>query len=113
MRDKYEILEKVDYVRRYAEYLEGGEIKTPDLDVMGNFIDIEIHEYHEILHWYFVVENKKDLPELVRYAICEVGIDPVTVCVRLKNGGFHCETFFGKRSLDSRFAWRLLEVDED
>ena len=107
----YETLEKIDFVRKYAEYLDGGGVKKIDFNVAGQFIGIEITDYPAVRHWYFAIPEKKDLKEAVRYAVCEVGLT-VTAVAKLKSGAVHCETFHGKDSVDGKVAWWLLGVDE-
>ena len=98
----YDVAERVDVFRKYTEQLGGGEVKRGNWkDYFEQAVKIECVVYPEIKSWYFVVPEREELGEAVRFAIRNRGNTGISVtALAVRNGEVIHRKFLSEEGID-------------
>lgn len=104
----FDVAERVDYFRKYAESLDGGEAKDGNWDDYSKqAVKLECVVYPMVVSWYFVIPQKEQFKDAVRFALKYVGNGVSVTALAKRNGRFVCETFLSEKNVDSVFEWKF------
>ena len=104
----FDAAEKVDYFRKYAESIDGGEVKNGK---WGNYseqaVKLECIINSRFVSWYFSIPQKEQLKDAVLFALKYAGDSIRVTALANRNGSFVCETFLSDENIDGVFKWKF------